>query len=558
MARLIPVLPPSDLSLPARQFFTALGRELDDSWTVVASAAWVGRATPGGPLQDGRADFVLAQPERGLLVVQWQPGGIYWDPSRRVWLQPEASATAVPDPFLRAETAVQVLLGKLAEHPLATPSRPTHGHAVALPDVLAPPRGFAPHAPEEVVLDREALRHPGRAVLALSDAWRGRRPAAGNAPAFWWWQAFEDLFLAPRAARALLRHRIADEQAQMIALSPQQLAVLDLLQRVRRQAVYGPAGTGKTLLAMHKARMLAKQGLRVLLTCYNKALGHHLAEAMADLPLDPMRGGVVAAHFHELCYQLPGLDRDKVKAPMEREAKQQFFDRDLALRLQTEGLARGGAFDALVVDEAQDFIAPWWSALDAWLADPQRAIRYTFFDDAQRLRPDAAPVAGADEALVLTTNWRNTQAIHRYLQQIEPAIADVTCVAPDGLPIQKEVLRPNRGKALRRVLHRLMTDGGVPAGDIVVLTGRSAGSSELLAFADELAPFRLTATDEPGLVRLQGIGAYKGMEAPVVILTELAHLDRARAQRLAYIGASRATNLLVVFEDADVLPGGPA
>lgn len=555
MARLIPVVPPADLPLLARQFFAALGRELDDSWTVVASAAWVGRATPGGPLQDGRADFVLAQPERGLLVVQWQPGGLLWEPSRRVWLHPEDPTTPLADPFLAAETAVHVLMGKLAEHPHASPSKPVSGHAVALPDVLAPPRGLAPHAPAEVVLDREALRQPGKAILALSDAWRGRRPQQGNAPAFWWWQALEDLFLAPRVARALLRHRIANEQSQMIALSPQQLAVLDLLQRVRQQAIYGPAGTGKTLLAMHKARMLAKQGLRVLLTCYNKALGQHLHEAMRDVPLDPDRGGVLAGHFHELCYELPELDRDKVKAPLERDAKQQFFDRDLALRLQTEGLARGGQFDALVVDESQDFLAPWWSALDAWLIDPQRAIRYLFFDDAQRLRQDAAPVAGADEALVLTTNWRNTQAIHRYLQHLEPAIAEVTCVAPDGLPVQREVLRPNRGKALRRVMHRLITEGGVPPADIVVLTGRSAGTSELLAFAEELAPFRLTATDEPGLVRLQGIAAYKGMESPVVILTELAHLDKQRAQRLAYIGASRATNLLVVFEDADVFPG---
>jgi len=547
MARLVPIAPAADMPLPQQQFLLALQRDLEPAWTVVHDAAWVGRPRRHAPLQDGRADFVLAHPERGLFVLQWQPGSLLWEPSKRVWLRPDAQHEVVPDPFVAAETGLEVLLGKLAEHPLASPSRPTTGFGVVVPDVLTPPRGLAPHAPAEICLDREALRAAAKAVEVWASAWQSRRGGVGNAPSYWWWQAFEDVFVAPRQARALLRHRIADEQAHMIALSPQQMAVLDLLQRVRRQAVYGPAGTGKTLLAMHKARMLARQGMRVLLTCYNKALGHYLRQSLADVP------GVVAGHFHDLCYDLAELDRDKVKPPQGHKlGSQQFFDHDLAGLLQRVGEERGGAFDALVVDEAQDFLAPWWTALDAWLVEPTTAIRYLFYDDAQRLRPDAAPVAGAEGALTLTTNWRNTQAIHRHLQGIEPAFVDVHCVAPQGLPVQMESLRPNRGKALRRILHRLVGDGGVDPADIVVLTGRSAQTSAIHDFAQELLPFRLTTTEEPGHVRLQGIGAYKGMESPVVILTELAHLDPARAQRLHYIGGSRATNLLIVLEDAAV------
>ena len=43
-------------------------------------------------------------------------------------------------------------------------------------------------------------------------------------------------------------------------------------------AISGFAGSGKTLLAAEKATSLAKQGFRVLLTCYNKNLAQDLRE----------------------------------------------------------------------------------------------------------------------------------------------------------------------------------------------------------------------------------------------------------------------------------------
>jgi hypothetical protein len=297
---------------------------------------------------------------------------------------------------------------------------------------------------------------------------------------------------------------------------------------------------------MHKARLLARQGLRVLLTCYNKALGLHMRRELAGMP------GVVVGHFHDLCYDLAGLDRDKLQAPDDDKGRQQFFEQGLAHALQESARLRGPAFDALVVDEAQDFLAPWWPALEAWLHDPQQAICYTFFDDAQRLWRDAAPVAGAEQALTLTTNWRNTQAIHAHLAQVEPHMADAVCAGPAGVAVQHEALRPNPGRALKRVLQRICADGGVRPEDVVVLTGRTPARSIYGDFKDVLFPWRLTTADDPGHVRLRSVRRFKGMEAPVVILTELEHLAPDEARMLHYVGASRATTLLVVMQDAEV------
>ncbi len=548
MARMIPAQPRSGSSARSIAIYEALRTGLTDQWTAVQGAAWVARVGRDGALHDGQADWVLANRDYGLLVLTLVEGGLRCDPSANAWTLPgpTGAAVAIADPYARGRISSEALLAKLAEHPQALPSRPSHGYGLLLPDALVPVRGFAPHAPAEITIDRQGFSRLAQSIEQLAKRWSSLAPATGNAPTRWWWQALEDLFLAPREARPLLTERLADDQAAMVALSPQQLSVLDMLSRVRCQTVYGPAGTGKTLLAMHKARQLARQGLRVLLTCYNKALGQHMRQAMSDQP------GVFAAHFHEACYDLTGLDRNLVKPTGDDRARRAFFDEELPRLVLERGQRNGPVFDALVVDEAQDFMGSWWHALDAWLVHPEQAIRYLFYDDAQRLRPDAAPVDGADQALVLMTNWRNTQAIHSYLTDIEPAMAAARCVAPPGVAVQHEPLRPNPGRALKRVLQRICADGGVRPEDVVVLSGRSPDKSQYRDYADQLLPWRLTAGDEPGQVRLRGIRAFKGMEARVVVLTELDHYTSAEARVLHYVGASRAMGLLVVMEDAKV------
>ena len=547
---MLPANPRPNHSPHEARLFDALRTQLSAEWLVLHRPVWLGRARPDAPLQDGETTFLLAHPDWGLLALQEVDGGVRHDPSADRWTQTDTQGqtTTMADPFKRAQDAVRTLMLLLRDHPGAAPGLPPHGHGVLLPDVLVPVRGLAPHAPAAIALGLEEVRQLGAHVEALAKRWQKLQPGQGNASSRWWWRALEDLFLMPREARVLLRHRIAAEQTQLVQLGPQQLAVLDLLGRKRFQAIYGPAGTGKTLLAMHKARMLAKQGQRVLLTCYNRPLGLYLRAAMADEPL------VTAVHFHQLCYDLSGLDPVRQSAPSDPKAKDRWFDVDLAEALLAATSRDGPRFDALLVDEAQDFPPLWWSALRSTLVDPARSVRYLFYDDAQQLRSDAAPVEGADEALVLGTNWRNTQSIHAHLAAVEPRLALARCVAPPGAPVEIETLRPHAKNAVRRVLQRVCGDGGVKPDDVVIVTGRSARKSHVWNAVPDLGHLRLTADDEPGCIRVKGVSEFKGMEAPVVILTELDHLAPAKARQLHYIGASRAVHHLIVLEDAVVPP----
>jgi hypothetical protein len=548
MARTIPISPRPTDSAQELRIFDMLRQKLSQDWLVIHRPHWLGRARPDAPLDDGEATFLVAHPEHGVFALLEVDGGLRYDPSADRWQQVDHAgrATVIADPFRQAEHAVSTLVARLRDHPAALPGAPAHGHGVLLPDVLVPPRGLASHAPADIALGLEQIPKLPENIEKLAKRWQRIHPPQGNASSRWWWRALEDLFLMPREARVLLRHRIAAEQAQLLQLSPQQLQVLDLLNRKRFQAIYGPAGTGKTILAMHKARLLARQGQRVLLTCHNRALGLYLRESLADEP------NVTALHFHDLCYEITGIDAARHYVPDDQ--KDHWFDVELAQRVIAATERDGPRFDALIVDEAQDFLPLWWQALNSTLVDPQRAIRYLFYDDAQQLRPDAAPVEGADEALVLSTNWRNTQAIHSHLTAIEPRLAHVRCVAPPGVAVETETQRPHAKNALRRVLQRILGEGGVNPEDVVILSGRSLRNSYVMKSRAELAPIRLSDHAEPGCVRVVSINAFKGMEAPVVILTELDHMAPQKARQMHYIGASRAVHHLVVLDDAVVAP----
>ena len=66
----------------------------------------------------------------------------------------------------------------------------------------------------------------------------------------------------------MLFHRMLNEQS----------ALLDFLDEQKMAVINGAAGTGKTLIAVEKARRHAEDGEKVLFLCFNVALRNYLEE----------------------------------------------------------------------------------------------------------------------------------------------------------------------------------------------------------------------------------------------------------------------------------------
>jgi hypothetical protein len=105
--------------------------------------------------------------------------------------------------------------------------------------------------------------------------------------------------------------------------------------------VTGGAGTGKTVVALHRAARLARQGGRVLLTTYSRSLAHHLERRMNQLLPDvALRAKVRVSTVHNLAHELADQHRlprgralsstDELRGALARAARETSSDLDLA------------------------------------------------------------------------------------------------------------------------------------------------------------------------------------------------------------------------------------
>jgi len=549
MARMIPDAVSDTLPATAgsgeRAVFAALKDGLDDSFTVLHRVAWIEKKSNGGAVA-GEADFVLLHPRLGMLCLEVKGGGIERDALSGSWNSTDRNGTRHPikDPFLQAQDSLHSLFRTAQALRGWRRGYFTLGHGVCFPDV-AKAADWGPNAPSEIVLTLRDLDRIERWIAAIFEYWRdpGRDQDMGSDRL----KAIRDMLAPVKSVPYALASDIRSAEKQFHDLmTTEQEIVLSLLSRRKRARVSGGAGTGKTMLAVEKARQLGTQGLRTLYTCFNRPLAEDVSRRLGEAPK------VRALNFHRLCTyaaevaSLPVPDGGL-------EPPSEFFDRDLP-ELFTTSLEKikGGLFDAIVVDEGQDFDDEWWDLLDLALADPPPpggGIFYVFYDPNQRVhRKGRGFLQDSEEfpEFPLTRNLRNTGYIHEAAARFYAGPA-LESVGPIGTPIEY-ISASNEREVVdqtSRALHRLVREKGVQEGDIAVLTCRSVAHSP---FANVAAIGAYTVgqfgPESSGRVVLESVRRFKGLERQVVILTGV---DETTEEELLYVGITRARAHLVVI-----------
>jgi superfamily I DNA/RNA helicase len=106
-----------------------------------------------------------------------------------------------------------------------------------------------------------------------------------------------------------------------------------------------------------------------------------------------------------------------------------------------------------------------------------------------------------------------------------------------------------QGERLAELLVALKNDG-VPASDIVIL-GRYRLENSVIGNTDIRFPWKIAAATAEGLaastVAYSTIHAFKGMEAPIVIMVDVDDLSEGEGESLLYVGMSRARLRLYMF-----------
>ncbi len=526
-------------SAAERRLYAAFEAHLPPEFTVFHSARWLARDPQYGP-EDREADFVLVHPELGILVLEVKGGLIRYDGASGTWF---SNRNLIKDPVAQVRRAKHSLLDLLKGIPPWQTRWLTLGYAVAFPDASVE-RDLLPELPAALVLDMADLADVNGWVRQAMAYWHGHDQQAGQVGREGV-EALVRLFSPSWTLTPLLRDTLEAETETLLSLTEEQFYVLDVLQSQRRALIAGCAGSGKTLLALEQARRLARAGFRVLWVCFNR----HLSEFVRAHSLPE---GIDVSHFHRLVEDWvaeAGL-RDELRALRgEYGREQEAFLRDVYPDMLSRAAEiLGPRYDALIVDEGQDFYGEWLLALDTLLDKRRAEIIYVFKDDNQNLFRPRFELPWDLPTFSLTRNCRNTQHIHAAVVRFYRSEPRPQPFGPPGRAPEIFYYREatELERHVRALLHRFLVTERLDTSDVVVLSPRRWGALQPGArYGNYL--LTETLTPESGEVSLLTVQSFKGLESPVIILAGLEDDVWPDPVTVAYVGMSRARNHLVLL-----------
>lgn len=564
MARVLPDMSEAELleleaDSPGEALVYRQCRLLPNEWIVLHGIRCV-LLEPGEGPRDREGDFVVLHPRYGMLVIEVKSGEILFRDGKWFRRLP-GTDKPIQDPFEQATELKHSLLKRLKADIRWEPLRDCRmlvRHAVLFPNVKRADPVRLPHVERELVGAAPEVRELEKWI---EGAYRFGASMED-------WDPLEvtgleialNILAAPFTTESLLGFRIGQESREQLRLTSEQWRTHKRLRVENELAVGGAAGTGKTLLALRRAQDCAKAGLKTLLLCYSRALADFLKHENHGLIT---QGEIALEHlttntFEAFC-RLVVRDHAGAKSnedyfaqaqedhPMQSESEVQ-WPQAMALALEAYPLR----YDVVVVDEGQDFGDPHWFALeDIW---QHASKRYVFYDPNQSIfrRAQAYPV-GTERTLMLTKSCRNTRAIHEVAYRFYQGPPEVDPPSILGHPVvrwEESSIKAQAARLAREVGNFIQKERVAPE-DIAVLVLSSKGKQ--IAYDAAEAAFKGGPTlakqshGQQGLVLLDTVKRFKGLEASVVVLWAHEQPEPETFRELRYVGLSRAKSVLVAL-----------
>ena len=374
------------------------------------------------------------------------------------------------------------------------------------------------HCPSEIVFDLRDVDGPAPAIERAFQYWGNRYSWLGGIHPTHKQKVLGAL--APSLEMVPSIKAIMQQQdAQLVRLTREQARIVNFLDEQRHAAVHGPAGTGKTLIALEKARRLASGGEKVLFLCYSELLKLHLQQHYEHPDIH-------FTNFHSFAFEIaPG------------SGSLEDAERALILHLEQE---KPLPYSHLIIDEGQDFESEWLEWLNFRF---QETTFYVFYDKNQLvLDGDPSWLESMPCRLVLSVNCRNTYEIGRASYRVV-GLTDPSRRINGPLP----VLHPAKSDAeaaelVQELLHAVCVEQHIPPHRVAVLTLIDTLGQNSPYRAIRLAGESLPRNPAEGRVTMTTARRFKGLEATFVIVPDVDFrlAEDEEWRRRLYVACSRA------------------
>lgn len=349
------------------------------------------------------------------------------------------------------------------------------------------------------------------------------------------------------------KSRITRREEELKLYTQEQYDALDGMDLNDRVIFTGPAGTGKTFLAIEAVRRSAGSGRKVLFCCYNKLLGGWLRNQTEKILPEENTGTL-----HSIMLVIANI------SPPDN-ASHEFWERELPLKaIEKLLLDETGKykFDELIVDEAQDLLKDiYLDFFDLALKGGLSSGKCKFFGDFEKQAiyststEDVTALLNFRFANVprygLRVNCRNTPRIAsmvHLLSRLNPDYSKIrrpdNRIEPQITPYKKEEQQKER---LIKILDSLSKEGYLGS-EIVILSPKAdqdSLASKIFVNAYNLRPVKQRFEDKD--VCYCTIHSYKGLESPIIIVTDIEDVSADKSASLFYVAITRAVERVFIL-----------
>ncbi len=527
----------------------ALERELPHKhYEVLQSKEFIEHPDAGG-FFEGEIDIVVFSPEDGILVIEVKGGGIEYNGRRKRWysLDHLHLKHEIDDPFRQATRASRFFRDWLKKKGIKHKGREAIpvSHAVFFPDIRWGNKPIPSHARPELILDSSHLRRLRKVIPQLMRQFK--RPYHRELTE-WEIETIRTGLLYPMAnVMPTLKSNIEREKARFVRITEDQKVILDYLAEQNQLAIRGFAGTGKTLLAAEKARRLYHKGLKVVMLCFNRPLCQDLRKALISFS-----DRVDVYTYHALCKDLCKEAGIAFTEPDEEKEARTFWDEETPLMMLDALKKTERRYDAIIVDEGQDFRKEWFEALKHALADPEKGYFYIFLDPNQCIYCEPADLPVPLATSILRRNCRNTKSIGELVETFGNVEMTYHPEAPVGEPPTFIAYKDEEDELVKveATLQKLLTTDGLDPEDVVCLSTHSKAKS-CFSGVEKIAGIAMTEEliVPDRRIRFSTLHRFKGLEANVVLLCDVRAESKTCQPEHLYVATSRARHRIFIFHE---------
>ena len=254
-------------------------KKLSDKWYIFHSIKWSRIVYRSDLNRDGfkqsESDFVIFNPDYGLLTLEVKSGGFVVEDNRLKQIRRDTNeVVSCKSPMDQADASKLMFLSILTDHFTKFEDRYPVYSMVWLTDVSSKDiKGKFPHDYHirQNTFLHEDLENVEETLIKCFEFYKVLPQKKNNEII-----AKTINLIAPEVnAIPALHTEIEDENYFIDRMTTQQGYLLDYLEEQKIAAIQGGAGTGKTVLAVEKARRLS-QNQKVVYLCFNRMLVEYL------------------------------------------------------------------------------------------------------------------------------------------------------------------------------------------------------------------------------------------------------------------------------------------